>query len=125
MSYKILTPAWESNLPTTQKFILVSLADQANDDGVCWPSINHLCKRTGLSTRAVFDGLKKLEELGHITRKSRPGHSNVFVIHPKQNVVTCGDTPAPRAYPPLHQVHTTPAPRAPITVIEPSMFNRQ
>lgn len=120
MSYKILSPAWEAHLPTPQKFLLVSLADQANDEGVCWPSIASLTKRTGLQERTVYKHLSELESLGHITRIPRDGRSTVYRVHP---CTTCtpvkDDTPAPHAPPPLHHVHPTPAPRAPITVIEP------
>lgn len=120
MSYKILAPAWESSLPTPQKFLLVSLADQANDEGVCWPSIASLTRRTGLQERTVYKHLAELESLGHITRQQRDGRSTIYHVHP---CTTCtpviNDTPAPHALPPLHHVHPTPAPRAPITVIEP------
>ena len=119
MSYKILTPAWDACLPVSQKIILISLADQANDHGYCWPSVATLERRTGLSTRAIYKNLADLEQAGHITRKHRSGHSTIYVVHPNTNAHNSSHTPAPDAYLPLHQVHTTPAPDAPITVIEP------
>jgi hypothetical protein len=119
MSYKFLTPAWEANLPTTTKIVLISLADQANDSGYCWPSVQTLCKRTGLSERSVFKQLTELERLGFLTRKSRLGHSSIYVLDCGVNNHNATQTPARDAPPPLHHVHPTPAPRAPITVIEP------
>ena len=42
MSNYILTDAFLADVATTAEMIvLVSLADQANDHGVCWPS-NHV-----------------------------------------------------------------------------------
>lgn len=46
------------------KLVLVSLADQANDEGLCWPSIESLSTRTCLCERAVQKALKALREAG-------------------------------------------------------------
>lgn len=119
MSYKYLTPAWEAILPAPTKIVLISLADQTNDQGYCWPSVQTLVKRTGLSERSVFVQLKKLEADGYITRKARKGHSTIYVMNCVDNKHTSTRTPAPHAPLPLHLLHPTPAPHAPITVIEP------
>jgi len=119
MSYKYLTPAWEADLPSATKIVLISLADQANDQGYCWPSVQTLVKRTGLSERSVFAQLKTLEEKGYVTRKARKGHSTIYVMNCVENNHKSTRTPAPNAPLPLHVLHPTPAPRAPITVIEP------
>ena len=37
--------AWEQALALTQKFVLMALADVANDEGVGWPSISTIAKR--------------------------------------------------------------------------------
>ncbi len=97
---------WDSSLEPTERFVLLCLADAANDDGRCWPSAATIARKTGLSERAVRYSLKALEDAGHLTRQERPGTSTIFVVHP---CTTC--TPAPRA--PLQEVHPTPAPRAP------------
>lgn len=117
MSYKFLSPAWEAQLPAPQKLLLVSLADQANDEGQCWPSIASLMRRTGLQERTIYKHLAELEQMGHISRQSRDGRSTIYTVHP---CTTCTpvihDTPAPRAPHPCTTCTPTPAPRAPITV---------
>ncbi len=52
--------AWRQTLPSTQKFVLLALADMADDDGVCWPSISTLAKRCAMSTRTVRRTLQDL-----------------------------------------------------------------
>lgn len=48
------------------KFVLVKLADNANDEGRCWPSIKTIGQQTSLSHDAVIRHIKKLKELGII-----------------------------------------------------------
>jgi hypothetical protein len=45
---------------------LLTLADRANDDGVCWPGIADIARRTKLSERYVKRVIRELEELGEI-----------------------------------------------------------
>lgn len=125
MSYKQLAPAWEADLSCPAKLVLISLADQSNDEGVCWPSVTTIMRRTGLCERAVRGHLKDLEEAGHITRGYRDGQSTVYTVHPiatpAKEFIPHANTPALHAPPPLHHMHHTPAPHAPITVIEPKV----
>jgi hypothetical protein len=37
--------AWRQALATTLKLILMALADAADDQGVCWPSVSTLARR--------------------------------------------------------------------------------
>ena len=71
MSLNTLSWAWEQELPPTQKLILISLADHANQDGECWSSIKRLAKFTGLSRAAVKNNIRKLEETGLVKREAR------------------------------------------------------
>lgn len=43
------------------KSVLVSLSDQADQDGECCPSIEYICNRTEISRRSVLRHLKQLE----------------------------------------------------------------
>ena len=120
MSYKFLPVAWEAKIDPTLKLVLLSLADQANDEGLCWPSISNIMARTCLCERAVQNALAKLETIGYFRRVFRAGASTHYLLNSKATpAVEC--TPAPHAPPPPHHVHPTPAPRAPRTVSEPSM----
>lgn len=75
-----MSAIWPLDLPPTQKFVLISLADQANDDGVCWPGNASLAVRTGFSERAVRGALRWLEANGYITTVSRPGRTSNYII---------------------------------------------
>ena len=53
------------------KFVLVTLADMANGDCVCWPSVNELAKRTDMGESTVRRHLKWLAQEGWVQRHSR------------------------------------------------------
>ena len=74
MSLKATSWAWE--IPTkeigmTNKFVLLALADYANQEGVCFPSQATLGDKVDLSERSVRTALGELEALGLISRESR------------------------------------------------------
>ena len=99
MSTHILSACWAlSGMSSTQKLVLISLADQANDDGVCWPSIPRTVKRTCLSERAVRAAIRELEMLGILETTSRSGTSSVYKIDAKK-YADLSSTPAPDAAP--------------------------
>lgn len=52
---------WMLDLPPNQKLVYMSLADQANDLGVCWPSIKNIATRVCLEERSVQRILRILE----------------------------------------------------------------
>ena len=108
MSITIMKLAWEADIPPPEKLILLSLSDQANDDGVTWPSVSAIVKKTGMSERTVFRHLASLEKLGHINREQRIGSSTIYHVHPCQI-----GTPVKLA--PLSLVTPTPAKLAPTT----------
>lgn len=68
MSLKAMRWAWEMQQVTrTQKIILLSMADRANDEtGECWPSIRRLCLDTNCSERTVQRSIKIMEKIGII-----------------------------------------------------------
>ncbi|MGB5255148.1 MAG: helix-turn-helix domain-containing protein, partial [Sedimenticolaceae bacterium] len=43
--------AWRQALTPTLKLVLMALADAADDQGVCWPSVSTLAKKCSVSTR--------------------------------------------------------------------------
>jgi hypothetical protein len=53
------------------KLVLLKLADNANDEGVCWPSVPLIAEHTELSERTVQDHLRRLEGLGKIVIERR------------------------------------------------------
>lgn len=71
MSIKAICWAFEQDLPPTSKLVLLKLADNANDDGWCWPSQATLARHTSLTRETVNRHIAKLEESGHLTVKRR------------------------------------------------------
>ena len=110
MSIRIMTQAWDADLAAMDKIVLLALADWANDDGRCWPSIAQLCKKSSASRRYVQMAIKRMAEDGHLSRVENPGKGAFYTIHPR---TTC--TRAPRA--PAHHNARTRAPRAPNTPV--------
>ena len=52
--------AWQQQLSPTPKLILMALADAADDQGICWPSVATLASKVGVSTRTVRRVMQEL-----------------------------------------------------------------
>lgn len=88
---------------STAKSVLVALANQADQNGKCWPSIDYLMNRTEIGRRAVIGNLAFLEEKGLIERVVRGGtgsgrKSNVYTL----KMQSAADAPSP---PKVQQMH--------------------
>ena len=83
MSTIIMAACWPlQGMSPAQKAVLISLADQANDDGVCWPGLSTISKRTCLSERAVRDALRWLQSAGILGCDFRYNKSTSYTIKP-------------------------------------------
>jgi hypothetical protein len=79
MSVKVMNWAWEQETPNaTSKLVLIAIADHANDDGVCWPSMKSIAVKSGISTRQVSNHIGTLERLGYLTRIERRMHQGQY-----------------------------------------------
>lgn len=67
MSNEAITWAFKQQLPSTQKFVLVALADYADEAGQCFPSHNKTAERVGASRSTVRRAIKQLMEQGYLT----------------------------------------------------------
>lgn len=112
MSNKLLDLAWKANVTHTQKLVLISLADQANDDGICWPSVSTTSQRTGLCERATRRALADLEKQGHIKRSYHTGRPTIYTVTPALDAPMHEMHPCTSCPPPLHHMQDTPAPDA-------------
>jgi DNA-binding MarR family transcriptional regulator len=89
MSISVSAWAWEQMCGSpAQKLVLIKLADSANDDGVCWPSLRTLERDLGMSKSAVDRNVKKLVEASLLTvevRKHSDGRrrSNLYRLTPR------------------------------------------
>lgn len=113
MSTIIMNYCWPlQGMTVTQKAVLISLADNANDEGVCWPSIEKIAQRTCLSVRAVRNAIKWLEENQLLQKTERYGRSNIYTITPASYAPLQEMQPCTLRHQPRQQVHPTPAPAA-------------
>jgi hypothetical protein len=71
MSIKLMSAAWDTALPSTEKMVLLCLCDFANDEGVCWPSMERLARKCSVTDRTVRRAMGKLEEWGFVRREKR------------------------------------------------------
>jgi len=62
MSVKIMSQVWELDLPHNAQSIFLALADHADDDGYCYPSVGRLAWKTGYGVRQVQRTLKELRD---------------------------------------------------------------
>lgn len=127
-----MTEAWRADLPTGRKMVLLSLCDNASDQGECYPSIESIAKRCGMTDRSVYNHLAELEKLGMLVRQDRHGRSNLYRLNPckfctPETVSPLKPfqvTPETISPPPEMVSPSTPETISPITIIEPSL-NRQ
>ncbi|HHW2125246.1 TPA: helix-turn-helix domain-containing protein [Pseudomonas aeruginosa] len=134
MSTIIMSACWPlQGMSPAQKAVLISLADQANDQGVCWPAVDSIAMRCCLSKRAVQQAIKWLRGAGIVSVEERQGRSTMYSVTPaayappqemhhssKCTPASNAPTPADAAPPPPQDLHPTPADAAPRTVIEPT-----
>lgn len=78
MSVHISSQVWALDMQSGRKLVLLALADMANDEGICWPSISSLRKRTGMSERAVQLHLRELQAAGLLGREERYKQSTIY-----------------------------------------------
>lgn len=82
MSTIIMSQCWPLQMGRTEKSVLISLADNANDQGVCWPAVDTIAMRCCLSDRAVQKAMDWLEAHGLISRQRKTGRSTVYTVTP-------------------------------------------
>jgi hypothetical protein len=62
VSTTVMSAVWPLMIPPVPKAVLVSLADNANDHGECWPSLTTICQRTCFKRTAVIEAIQWLEQ---------------------------------------------------------------
>jgi hypothetical protein len=75
VSNEALGWAFKQDLPTSAKFVLVVLADHADENASCFPSQKKIARMTGMGERSVRRWLEWLEEQNVVTRSSRYGEN--------------------------------------------------
>jgi len=117
MSLKLLSWAFEQDLPCAEKIVLLALADMADMDGKCWPSQAHLAKRCGIARETVNRQVRMLVNAGLVRLEQRANEhgqqANLYFVrcdagsHPP---VIVDHTPCDgRSQPPVTDDHTEPS----------------
>ncbi len=107
-----MSAVWErDDLTSTQKLVLLALADWANDEGLCWPSIDRVALKASLTSRGVQKTIRSLEEMQFLRKEEIKGRGNKYWVSMPTNEVH----PRTTFTPPVSQVHPSPEPRSPNT----------
>ena len=130
MSVKLMSAAWDMDLPMGQKMLLLALCDHANDDGVCYPSQEKLAQKCSMGERTVISHIQWLERHGIVGRERR---QDMQRRKPDLYQITLGNytaepansAPAKFSPEPANFAPSEPANFAPSYKEEPSVFNHQ
>lgn len=81
MSVHLTSKVWRlEGLNPVAKLVLLKLADNANDDGVGWPSVARICAETGAGRSTVQKWVGEFEARGWLTRTQREDSSNIYTL---------------------------------------------
>ena len=129
MSVKLMSIAWDMDLPMTSKMLLLALCDHANDDGVCYPSQSKLAKKCSMGERSVIKHIKWLVDVGILTKERRQSttkrQSDLYQINLQGYCEPAQYAPAQYAPEPEQCAGSEPAYCAGTYKEEPSIINHQ
>jgi len=80
MSIELMSLAWKTSIKTSSKMVLLALCDNANEQGLCFPSIKTIALRCSMSVRSVQNQIAILMEKGYLTKQERMGRSSLYFI---------------------------------------------
>jgi Helix-turn-helix domain len=109
MSVRVMTAVWSIDLPDSQKIVLLALADCANDEGLCWPSMATLTKKCSKGERTVQGVIKDLVTAGHLSRDEVAGRGCKYLVHPRSDCAPQKPHPRSRCATPPQPLRDTPA----------------
>lgn len=81
MSIKVMTMVWETELTPANKFVLLALADWADDEGQgIYPSLARVAWKCNYDRKTIKRNIDALMELGILNERLRPGNTNLYAI---------------------------------------------
>jgi biotin operon repressor len=91
MSIRAIDWAFRQDVsPSNAKFVLVKIADNANDEGECWPSQSTIAKHTNLQRQTVNRHIQTLERLGFLKIENREYKGKISnIYHLPLNDIPC------------------------------------
>jgi hypothetical protein len=85
-------------LSAHERLILMVLAERANGEMFCWPSVDLLREDTGASRRTVQNALRRLDDLGLIRIEERIRQTSIYHVNrPREDAPAAPRSRAPRA----------------------------
>ena len=68
-----------------RKLVLLKLADNANDDGICFPSYQYIADKCEMSKRSAISHIDDLIKMGFVSKKARKNKdgssTNLYLLH--------------------------------------------
>lgn len=87
MSIRLMSLVFGLQEPTgAARLVLLALADNANDEGVCWPSVETIARKAGIGVRWTQRILRDLVEADYLALSIRPvdgkkNDTNVYTLN--------------------------------------------
>lgn len=82
MNKRIMDRCWPLQMPATAKAVLIALASEANEEGMCIPSLSVLITKTCFERSAIIDAVKLLEARGALQAERFKGKPTIFTMQP-------------------------------------------
>ncbi|OBX84556.1 MULTISPECIES: helix-turn-helix domain-containing protein [Haemophilus] len=86
MSMRLMVQAMNCKVGNpARKLVLLKLADNANDDGICFPSYQYIADKCEMSKRSAISHIDDLIKMGLVTKKARKNKdgssANLYLLH--------------------------------------------
>jgi hypothetical protein len=72
---------WREDLPMTEKFVAMAIADAAGDDGVAWPAVKTIAQKCSCSERTVQNAIKSLAGKQIMRTRHRQDRSSFYIFN--------------------------------------------
>ena len=89
MSMRLMVQAMNCKVGNpARKIVLLKLADNANDDGICFPSYQYIADKCEMTRRSAISHIEYLIKMGLVSKKERKNKdgsiSNLYFLHLEQ-----------------------------------------
>ncbi|HHF3639654.1 TPA: helix-turn-helix domain-containing protein, partial [Haemophilus influenzae] len=89
MSMRLMVQAMNCKVGNpARKLVLLKLADNANDDGICFPSYQYIADKCEMTRRSAISHIECLIKMGLVSKKERKNKdgsiSNLYLLHLEQ-----------------------------------------
>ncbi|HHX9404527.1 TPA: helix-turn-helix domain-containing protein [Haemophilus influenzae] len=89
MSMRLMVQAMNCKVGNpARKLVLLKLADNANDDGICFPSYQYIADKCEMTRRSAISHIEYLIKMGLVSKKERKNKdgsiSNLYLLHLEQ-----------------------------------------